>query len=60
MSPRYFVPCQECGEEHPADYSHEGRFNEGPIYVVFCTKDGLADYYTAETLIVRPDPEDTP
>jgi hypothetical protein len=24
--------CDECEQQHPAYYSHEGRFGEGPIY----------------------------
>lgn len=48
------IPCEFCGELHVAEYSHDGRFNEGPIYIVICTVDGMADYYTAELLI--PDP----
>ena len=56
MSPRYFILCHECGEEHPAHYDHEGRWGEGPIYVVICS-DGLADYYTTELLITREDPK---
>lgn len=44
------VQCQECGANHEANYSHEGRFGEGPIYAVICTVDGLTDYYTTEVV----------
>jgi hypothetical protein len=40
--------CDECEQQHPAYYSHEGRFGEGPIYAVVCTVDDLTDYYTTE------------
>lgn len=41
------VTCHECGRTHPAEYSHEGRYGEGPIYAVVCDADHLTDYYTA-------------
>jgi hypothetical protein len=44
------VICDECGERHVAEYSHEGRFGEGPIYAVVCANQ-LTDYYTAERLV---------
>lgn len=44
------ILCQSCGEPHPAEYSHEGRYGEGPIYAVVCTVDWLTDYYTSELL----------
>lgn len=43
------VTCWECGKEHEATYSHEGQWNQGPIYAVVCD-DGLTDYYTAEVV----------
>ena len=46
--PNGTVECDECGERHVAEYSHEGRFGEGPIFAVVCTRDDLTDYYTAE------------
>jgi hypothetical protein len=49
----YEVTCQECGQVHIAEYSHEGRFNEGPIYAVVCTQDNLTDYYTSEVVRER-------
>jgi hypothetical protein len=46
------VICHECGERHVAEYSHEGRFGEGPIFAVVCPVDYLTDYYTTEGLEV--------
>lgn len=46
--------CQRCGKTHEAEYSHEGRFNEGPIFAVVCTDDHLTDYYTEEGLLPLP------
>jgi hypothetical protein len=43
----YSITCQECGQQHEATYSHEGRFNEGPIFAVVCPVDWLTDYYTS-------------
>jgi hypothetical protein len=40
--------CDACGRPHPAEFSHQGRFGEGPIYAVVCTRDYLTDYYTGE------------
>jgi hypothetical protein len=40
------VICDECGDRHVAEYSHEGRFGEGAIYAVVCGD--LTDYYTTE------------
>lgn len=48
--PKHTVCCHQCGNEHPAEYSHEGRHGEGPIYAVVCTLDHLTDYYTREGL----------
>lgn len=42
------VQCQECPERHPATYSHEGQFGQGPIYAVVCGE--LTDYYTSEVV----------
>lgn len=42
------VTCWHCEQPHEAEYSHEGRFGEGPIFAVVCTVDGLTDYYTTE------------
>lgn len=40
-----------CGTEyHEAEYHHEGRYGEGPIYVVTCPLDGLATFVTREGL----------
>lgn len=47
------VDCDHCPETHPADYSHEGQYGEGPIFVVYCND--LADYYTEER-VTRPVP----
>lgn len=48
------VRCYTCGESHPAEPSHVGRFGEGQIYAVVCTADYLTDYYTTEALEVAP------
>lgn len=53
-SVRSYVICDECGERHEATYSHEGRFNEGPVYAVVCPVDSLTDYYTTEALVDGP------
>lgn len=45
---RYYLTCYTCGQEHEAEYSHQGRFGEGAIYAVVCPLDGLTDYYTRE------------
>lgn len=45
------IQCDRCPDIHPAHYSHEGRFGEGPIYAVVCTADGLTDYWTSELLM---------
>lgn len=44
------VTCDHCGGTHPAEYSHEGQYSEGPIFVVYCPEDVHADYYTTEAL----------
>lgn len=44
----YQVRCENCGEYHPAEYSHEGQYDQGPIYAVVCTKDHLTDYFTLD------------
>lgn len=40
------VICDECGERHVAEYSHEGRWGQGAIFAVVCGD--LTDYYAAE------------
>ncbi len=40
----------DCGDEHEATYSHEGRFGEGPIFEVVCPKDNLSIFLTTEGL----------
>lgn len=42
--------CDGCGNVHPAEYSHEGQFGEGPIFAVTCTVDYLTSYHTTEGL----------
>lgn len=49
-APAPTVSCERCGEAHPAEYSHEGRYGEGHVYAVTCTADLLTDYYTEEGL----------
>jgi hypothetical protein len=46
------VDCDNCGAFHPADYSHEGDFGQGPIFAVVCTVDDLTDYYQ-ESRVIR-------
>ena len=48
------VQCFECGAWHEAEYSHDGRFGEGPIYAVTCTDGLLTSYYTSEVVHIRP------
>lgn len=40
------VNCDECGERHIAEYSHEGDFGQGSIFAVVCND--YTDYYTEE------------
>lgn len=40
------VICDECGERHVAEYSHEGQFGQGAIFAVVCGE--FTDYYTGE------------
>lgn len=40
-----------CGDIHEAEYSHEGRFGEGHIWVSYCPVDGLGDYWTVHAAI---------
>jgi hypothetical protein len=42
------VTCDECGETHVAEYSHEGLFDQGAVYAVVCGE--FTDYYTAEVV----------
>ena len=51
------VDCYECGDPHEANYSHDGRFGEGPIYAVVCPVDDLIDYYTTEVVEFPDSPE---
>lgn len=46
----HHVICNQCEQQHEAEYHHEGSFGEGPIFIVICERDGLADYYTTEGL----------
>lgn len=48
------VACQECGDDHIAEYSHEGQFGEGPVFAVVCPVDQLTDYYTLDAVTVTP------
>ena len=44
-----YVICDECGEQHVAEYSHEGQWGSHEhIYAVVCTRDNLTDYYTSQ------------
>lgn len=45
--------CDHCSKTHVAEYHHEGRFGEGPIFIVYCTtmNDDLADFVTTEYLV---------
>ena len=45
------VYCHNCGEKHIGEYSHDGRWNEGPIFAVVCTGDNLIDFYTMTAAI---------
>lgn len=45
--------CPDCeSTTHEAVYSHEGRYGEGPIYAVVCTRDWLTGYFTTEVVVV--------
>jgi hypothetical protein len=50
----FTVTCEFCGATHVAEYSHEGRYGEGPIYAVACTRDLVNDYVTAERVTAAP------
>ncbi len=41
------VECDQCGDRHVAEYSHENE-RQGSIFAVVCTVDYLTDYYTEE------------
>lgn len=45
------IGCYHCPDEHEGNYSHDGRFGEGPIYAVVCTVDHLTAYYTLEAAV---------
>lgn len=42
------VDCERCDGQHDAEYSHEGRFGEGPIFAAICPTDDLTVWHTAE------------
>lgn len=42
--------CFTCDRWHEAHYHHDGQYGEGPIFIVICEEDGLADYYTNEVV----------
>lgn len=42
------VECQDCGQRHVAEYHHEGRFNEGPVFAVVCGP--YIEMYTSEVV----------
>jgi hypothetical protein len=45
----YRVRCHECGDWHPAEFSHVGGYSRPvDVYAVVCTVDGLTDYYTTD------------
>lgn len=50
---RYIAPCHFCGELHLAEYSHPGRWGEGPIWAAYCDRDDVTDYYTREGVELR-------
>lgn len=51
---RGHVICDNCGEKHPAEFSHIGGYDvKKPYYAVVCDKDGLTDYYD-DSRIDRP------
>lgn len=37
------VDCDECGERHVAEYSHEGQWGQGAVFAVVCGE--FTDYY---------------
>jgi hypothetical protein len=46
----YRVRCHECGDWHPAEFSHVGGYaRRVDVYAVVCV-DGLTDYYTADVV----------
>lgn len=53
MSATLIGECDGCGGAHPATYSHEGQFGEGPIYEVPCPEDGLSTMVTQAGLVER-------
>lgn len=44
------VTCDDCGQRHPAEFSHVAQYGSDLMYAVVCTKDYLTGYY-AEFLI---------
>lgn len=44
------VRCFECGQRHPAEFSHVSQHGGQDVYAVVCDVDGLTDYYTAEVV----------
>lgn len=49
------IGCEYCQGKHLAEYSHDGRFNEGPIYTAVCTSDWIEANYTLEAEIPGSD-----
>lgn len=42
------VQCDQCGETHPAEFSHYSAHGGHAVFAIVCTNDYLTDYYVAE------------
>jgi hypothetical protein len=45
-NPTTYVMCDDCDARHEATYSHDGEFEQGPVYAVVCGE--FVDYYLTE------------
>ena len=37
--------CEVCGNFHPVEYHHEGRYGQGPIFVMSSASCRMADHW---------------
>lgn len=47
-TPKFEVTCHDCGQVHPAEPHHQGRFGEGQVYAVVCGE--FIEFYTQEVV----------
>jgi hypothetical protein len=49
------VECDECGQRHTAEYSHQSTYGKQRVYAVVCDKSpDIVDYYTEERVSHEP------